>query len=84
MGKKCVNVVKERPLFPFAVTTSSSKEDLRGRTLVHLSLDLSESGKLNLDLPPTEFYKLCLEMERAKFQLELLLKTSAEAHDEKK
>ena len=70
--------------FPFAVTTSSSKEDLRGRTLVHLSLDLSESGKLNLDLPPHEFYKLCLEMERAKFQLELLLKNSGETNDEKK
>ena len=61
----------------FLVTTSSSKEDLRGRTSVHLSLDLSQTGKLNLDLSPQDFYKLCLEMEKAKLQLEMLLKTSS-------
>ena len=56
-----------------AVTSSSSQKDLRGRSQVHLSLDLSQSEQLNLDLSPDEFYKLCLEMEKAKMQLELLL-----------
>lgn len=65
------------------MTTSASEASLAGRTLVHLWLDLSAEGKkLNLDLTPDDFYKLCLEMEKAKFQLEVLLKnTKAEECD---
>ena len=58
-----------------AVTTSSSQGDVgKGRTLVHLSLDLSKKEKLDLDLSPDDFYKLCLELEKAKYQLEVLVK----------
>lgn len=61
------------------MTTSASDTNLAGRTLVHFSLLDSCEKKLNLDLTPDDFYKLCLEMEKAKFQLEVLLKNTKAA-----
>ena len=54
----------------------------KGRTSIHLSLDLSEKKeKIHLDLSPDEFYKLSLELEKAKYQLEALFKGSSRSDD---
>ena len=63
----------------FVVTTSASgmREDLKGRITIHFSVELSNGENLDMDLPPEEFYQFCLEVEKAKQQLQLL--TSGES-----
>ena len=47
---------------------------MKGRITVHFSLELSNGEKLTMDLPPEEFYKFCIEVEKGKQQLQLLTK----------
>ena len=61
----------------FSVTTASSRgEDLKGRITLHFSVELSNGENLSMDLPPEEFYKFCLEVEKGKQQLQLLTTTN--------
>ena len=63
-------------VFLFLVITDSNKtQDLRGQTVVNFNLELlsPQQRKVNLNLSPEEFYNLCLEMEKAKLQLEMIL-----------
>ena len=62
----------------FSVTTASStmREDVKGRITLHFSVELSNGENLAMDLPPEEFYKFCLEVEKGKQQLQLLTTTT--------
>ena len=69
LNSKCI-------FFLFLVITDSNKtQDLRGQTVVNFNLELlsPQQRKVNLNLSPEEFYNLCLEMEKAKLQLEMIL-----------
>ena len=55
------------------ITDSNKPQDLRGQTVVNFKLELSPNSKVDLNLSPEEFYRLFLEMEKAKLQMEMIL-----------